>query len=342
MAPPPDAGDRTRPGEPLRWHARRCSLARGAGDGGRVAVGRVRRRRPQLRAARSCRPRRSTASSKAPRRRSRWPTAPWLQVFDDPALQALVREALANNLDLRVAVARVEEARARAGIAKSFLYPQVDGVASYGVRQASNSQTQDGRPTTIRRTRAAPTASSCRGSSICSADLRRQHEAALALAAGQRAGPPRRARHAGRRRRDQLLPAARARPAARDRPADAPPQRRDGRPTSRTGWTAACRTGSSSIASRPTAPRPPPRFPTIEQQIAIVENALSLLLGRPPAPIARERARPTAKRCRRRFRPDCRRRCSSGGPTSCRRSSSSWRPTPTSAPPRRCSFRRSA
>jgi len=63
---------------------------------------------------------------------------PWFQVFDDPTLQALIREAIASNLDLRVAVARVEEARARAGIAKSFLYPQIDGVANYGIRQASD------------------------------------------------------------------------------------------------------------------------------------------------------------------------------------------------------------
>ncbi len=54
----------------------------------------------------------------------------WFQVFDDPALQALIREAIANNLDLRVALAHVEEARARAGIAKSYLYPQVDGSAT--------------------------------------------------------------------------------------------------------------------------------------------------------------------------------------------------------------------
>src|SRR3954471_3557638 len=64
--------------------------------------------------------------------------APWFQVFDDPALQTLIREAIANNLDLRVAVARVEEARARAGIAQSYLYPQVEGVANYNFRTASN------------------------------------------------------------------------------------------------------------------------------------------------------------------------------------------------------------
>ena len=107
--------------------------------------------------------------------------APWLQVFDDPTLQALIREALANNLDLRVAVARVEEARARAGIAKSFLYPQVDGAASYGVAPGVE-RAAGRRPTTrTRRTRAAPTASSCRGRSICSAGSGARHEAALAL-----------------------------------------------------------------------------------------------------------------------------------------------------------------
>jgi len=46
---------------------------------------------------------------------------PWWQVFDDPALQALVREAIANNLDLRAALARVERARAHAGIAKDAI-----------------------------------------------------------------------------------------------------------------------------------------------------------------------------------------------------------------------------
>src|SRR5262245_57814676 len=73
---------------------------------------------------------------------------PWFQVFDDPALQALIREAIANNLDLRAAVARVEEARARAGIAASFLYPQVDAIASYAVRQASTTRKTDTQQTT--------------------------------------------------------------------------------------------------------------------------------------------------------------------------------------------------
>jgi multidrug efflux system outer membrane protein len=74
---------------------------------------------------------------------------PWWQVFDDEALQALIRESLAHNLDLRLAVARVQEARALSGVAKSFLYPEINGTASYTGNQASrNSQppgaTKDG------------------------------------------------------------------------------------------------------------------------------------------------------------------------------------------------------
>src|SRR3989449_3102922 len=50
---------------------------------------------------------------------------PWWQVFGDPALQDLVRRALAGNYDLQSAVARIEEARAQVGVAASDLYPHV-------------------------------------------------------------------------------------------------------------------------------------------------------------------------------------------------------------------------
>ena len=63
------------------------------------------------------------------------------------------------------------------------------------------------------------------------------------------------------------------------------------------------------------------QIPQIESQIAQTENALSVLLGRNPGPIA---ARQDDRRlsCCRTFPPACRRSCSSAGPTSCRRSSS--------------------
>ncbi len=49
----------------------------------------------------------------------------WWDLFKDPVLQNLVREALKNNYDLQVALARVEEERSLAGVARSQYYPQV-------------------------------------------------------------------------------------------------------------------------------------------------------------------------------------------------------------------------
>src|SRR5215212_10057226 len=69
----------------------------------------------------------------------------WWQVFDDSVLHALIREALSNNLDVHAAVARVERARAQVGIARSFLYPQVDGAANYTARQnVGGSESENG------------------------------------------------------------------------------------------------------------------------------------------------------------------------------------------------------
>ncbi|MFI5185011.1 MAG: efflux transporter outer membrane subunit [Vicinamibacteria bacterium] len=62
---------------------------------------------------------------------------PWWQLFDDPALQGLIRESIANNYDLRAASARVMEARAQAGIAKSFLFPQIGFSGGYVGQQVS-------------------------------------------------------------------------------------------------------------------------------------------------------------------------------------------------------------
>jgi multidrug efflux system outer membrane protein len=49
----------------------------------------------------------------------------WWQIFQDDALKALIEEALRNGYDLRLAVWRVEEARANAGIARAGYWPQV-------------------------------------------------------------------------------------------------------------------------------------------------------------------------------------------------------------------------
>jgi multidrug efflux system outer membrane protein len=51
---------------------------------------------------------------------------PWWEVFHDPNLVQLIDEALAGSYDVKIAAARVEEAAARAGIARSEFFPQID------------------------------------------------------------------------------------------------------------------------------------------------------------------------------------------------------------------------
>lgn len=62
---------------------------------------------------------------------------PWWELFQDTALQELIRESLQGSFDLRAAAARVEVARARAGIAKSFLFPEVNLSGGYTSQQVS-------------------------------------------------------------------------------------------------------------------------------------------------------------------------------------------------------------
>ena len=51
----------------------------------------------------------------------------WSKVFLDPALQDLVRAALQNNYDVRIAAARVQEARAQLGITRADQFPTLSG-----------------------------------------------------------------------------------------------------------------------------------------------------------------------------------------------------------------------
>ena len=50
---------------------------------------------------------------------------PWWKLFNDKSLQGLITQAMANNYDLQAAVARIDQARAQVGIARSELFPQV-------------------------------------------------------------------------------------------------------------------------------------------------------------------------------------------------------------------------
>lgn len=62
--------------------------------------------------------------------------AQWWRAFEDPTLDALVDEALADNLDIAEAAARVEQAAAQARIARSALLPSLD--ATFGSNYSDN------------------------------------------------------------------------------------------------------------------------------------------------------------------------------------------------------------
>jgi multidrug efflux system outer membrane protein len=63
----------------------------------------------------------------------------WWEVLGDSTLQELVKVGLRYNRDLRLALARVNEARARAGIQRLEALPQIDVGATAGIRQIGDS-----------------------------------------------------------------------------------------------------------------------------------------------------------------------------------------------------------
>ena len=54
----------------------------------------------------------------------------WWTVFTDPDLQELIRTALKQNYDVRIAVARILQAQSQVTIARSPIFPTVDGSAT--------------------------------------------------------------------------------------------------------------------------------------------------------------------------------------------------------------------
>jgi multidrug efflux system outer membrane protein len=55
----------------------------------------------------------------------------WWQLFQDPVLRGLIETALVENTDLRLAVARVAEARAQLAVTRAAQFPQLDAQGSY-------------------------------------------------------------------------------------------------------------------------------------------------------------------------------------------------------------------
>ncbi len=61
----------------------------------------------------------------------------WWELFQDENLQALIRKALVENKDMRIAVARVREARAQLAAAGADQFPRIDGKSSIQRTQPS-------------------------------------------------------------------------------------------------------------------------------------------------------------------------------------------------------------
>ncbi|MEH3047166.1 efflux transporter outer membrane subunit [Sphingomonas adhaesiva] len=66
------------------------------------------------------------------------PAVTYRDIFRDPRLQAIIDQALANNRDLRIAVANIESARAQYRIQRADLFPQLNATAGYSFRDGGS------------------------------------------------------------------------------------------------------------------------------------------------------------------------------------------------------------
>ncbi len=211
----------------------------------------------------------------------------WWRGFGDPVLDALVEEALRNNYDVRIAAGRVEEFAARVGITRSAAFPQITYDAAAGRSQIS-------------REIGAGAAGADRVSDFFNANLnvgweldawgriRRATEAARAdvLAAEE----SRRAvvltlvtavatSYVGLRSLDEQIEIAR----------DALGTRAETLELFELQLASGVISELEVAQIRSEFERTAASIPAIERDIALLENSLSVLLGRPPGPIERGR-----------------------------------------------------
>lgn len=212
---------------------------------------------------------------------------PWWELFQDPALQDLLHQALLANFDLRIAAARVEQARARAGISKSFLFPEVNLSGGYLNQQVSR-QTEppgDGGGTDRKFTNYDLGFTLSWELDIWGR-VRREHESAVALF--MRSEEIRRGvvitlvadvarAYFDLRRLDLELEISRATVAINDETVAFYRRRVAGGVSNQLEL-------DQAIANRA---RTATTIPELERRIAIQENLIHFLLGQPPGPIAR-------------------------------------------------------
>src|SRR5580658_4591088 len=70
----------------------------------------------------------------------------WWQTYSDPNLQALIDRALKNNYDVKIAVARIDEARAQLGSTQLYYLPQISVAGSAARNQVSDYARLPGTP----------------------------------------------------------------------------------------------------------------------------------------------------------------------------------------------------
>jgi multidrug efflux system outer membrane protein len=215
--------------------------------------------------------------------------SPWWVVIQDPVLQGLIREAILNNLDLRTATARVAEARAQYGIARSFLFPEVDFQGGYSAQQASRlaQPTQaTAKDKTFQNWNAGFTLS---WEIDLFGRIRREKEAAfatfLATEEGRRAAVLTlvgdvASTYLFLRELDLQLEVAHRTVQTNEETVQYYDKRLKGGVSNRLELDRA----RANLARTATV------IPQLEQQIALTENAICLLLGRPPGPIERGEA----------------------------------------------------
>ena len=214
----------------------------------------------------------------------------WWQQFQDPVLNELIKTALAENKDVKIAAARVEEFLGKYGVSRSQLFPQVGANFNGSRNRYSQAAVPAPLPGSV-----DPQYTSIQASIYASWELdvwgkiRRLNEAAradlLSTEEGRRATiltlvASVAASYVNLRDLDQQLEIAKSTAASRGESAKVFQQRFKGGVVSEMQLAQAQSEYESALAS----------IPQIQIQIAQQEGVLSVLLGRNPGPINRGRA----------------------------------------------------
>ena len=208
--------------------------------------------------------------------------AAWWRSFGDPHLAALVEAALANNTDIAIAAARVREARAQVGLARAALLPTLDAGAGASEARAINGFGQGSTSTSAQPTvqaayevdlfgRIADQVSAARNAYLASAAAR--DAASLSVAGATASGYV------------TLLALDARRIVVRQTIADRAAALKLAQSRARAGYTSDLELRQAQAEYQGTALI----LPQVDLAIARAEQALRLLSGDVPGPVARGR-----------------------------------------------------